>query len=335
MPPLHLLPGINRKPQGPKIEQPGVEVVIPHQTKTYPDVSYNVTNNNVTILMPTNKDNFNENANTNTSIPIVKTTEYKNTVLPIVVTICGIFLIAILIGLFVFRKYLCTISRFLKKKRKEDMAKKPNQNTISAEDSHNSIVMNQWQGSTAYNRYVPWERDRENPHPQVTSQLSNGSGSNNNSEIKSNEWDFPRHRLKFFNILGEGAFGQVWRCEASNIDGNEGITTVAVKTLKENAGEIERNDLLSELQVMKRLEPHVNVVRLLGCCVEKDPLFVILENVNRGKLQTYLRNSRAERHYGNTHAKSSILTSGDLTSFMYQVARGMDFLSSRGVSDFF
>lgn len=46
---------------------------------------------------------------------------------------------------------------------------------------------------------------------------------------------------------------------------------------------------------MKSLEPHVNVVRLLGCCSEKEPIFVILEYVNRGKLQTYLRNSRAER----------------------------------------
>lgn len=48
-------------------------------------------------------------------------------------------------------------------------------------------------------------------------------------------------------------------------------------------------------QVMKTLEPHVNVVRLLGCCTDKDPTFVILEYVNRGKLQTYLRSSRAER----------------------------------------
>uniref|UniRef100_A0A1B0GMN7 Uncharacterized protein n=3 Tax=Phlebotominae TaxID=7198 RepID=A0A1B0GMN7_PHLPP len=82
---------------------------------------------------------------------------------------------------------------------------------------------------------------------------------------------------------------------------------------------------------MKSLEPHINVVRLLGCCTEKEPIFVILEYVNKGKLQTYLRNSRAEKHYGNTHGKSNILTSGDLTSFMYQVARGMDFLSSRGI----
>lgn len=37
--------------------------------------------------------------------------------------------------------------------------------------------------------------------------------------MKSDRWEFPRHRLKFFNILGEGAFGQVWRCEAVDIDG--------------------------------------------------------------------------------------------------------------------
>lgn len=46
---------------------------------------------------------------------------------------------------------------------------------------------------------------------------------------------------------------------------------------------------------MKSLEPHTNVVRLLGSCTEKEPIFVILEYVNKGKLQTYLRNSRAER----------------------------------------
>lgn len=44
---------------------------------------------------------------------------------------------------------------------------------------------------------------------------------------------------------------------------------MAVKTLKENAGEKERTDLLQELAVMKTLKPHPNVVRLLGCCTDK------------------------------------------------------------------
>ena len=51
--------------------------------------------------------------------------------------------------------------------------------------------------------------------------------------------------------------------------GVEGTSTVAIKTLRENAGERERKDLLSELEVMKMLEPHPNVVTLLGCCTEK------------------------------------------------------------------
>ena len=52
----------------------------------------------------------------------------------------------------------------------------------------------------------------------------------------------------------------------------EGATVVAVKMLKENAGEQERNDLLQELQVMKMLDPHPNVVRLLACCTERGEL---------------------------------------------------------------
>lgn len=63
-------------------------------------------------------------------------------------------------------------------------------------------------------------------------------------------------------------------------------------------------------------------------------MFVIMEYVALGKLQSFLRNSRAERHYGNLHGRSDSLTSRELTSFMYQVARGMEFLSSKGVSAF-
>lgn len=44
---------------------------------------------------------------------------------------------------------------------------------------------------------------------------------------------------------------------------------MAVKTLKESAGDREREDLLKELHVMKSLKPHPNVVTLLGCCTDK------------------------------------------------------------------
>lgn len=38
-------------------------------------------------------------------------------------------------------------------------------------------------------------------------------------ESQADRWEFPRHRLKVFHILGEGCFGQVWKCEAIDIDG--------------------------------------------------------------------------------------------------------------------
>lgn len=125
----------------------------------------------------------------------------------------------------------------------------------------------------------------------------------------------------------------MWKCEAIDLEGKDtGPTIVAVKTLKENANEKEKSDLISELKVMKMLEPHPNVVKLLGCCTDKEPIFLIMEFITRGKLQGYLRDSRAERYYNNMHGKSKTLTSRDLTSFCHQVARGMDYLSMNGVS---
>ncbi|GFX02121.1 tyrosine kinase receptor Cad96Ca [Trichonephila clavipes] len=141
---------------------------------------------------------------------------------------------------------------------------------------------------------------------------------------ENRKWEFPRHHLRFLGLLGEGCFGQVWKCDTLG----ETEALVAVKTLKENASEKEKKDLLNELEVMKLLDPHPNVVTLLGCCTDRDPLFLIMEYVQHGKLQTYLRESRAERQYGNLHGGSRHLTSRDLTVFAYHVAKGMEYLST-------
>lgn len=61
-----------------------------------------------------------------------------------------------------------------------------------------------------------------------------------------------------------------------------------------------------------------------------DPLFVIMEFVELGKLQTVLRNSRNNIKYLDLQGMSS-LTSHELLMFCYQIAIGMDFLTSKGV----
>ncbi|KAK3866217.1 hypothetical protein Pcinc_028242 [Petrolisthes cinctipes] len=149
-------------------------------------------------------------------------------------------------------------------------------------------------------------------------------------DTTADHWEFPRHRLKVMGILGEGCFGQVWRCEATGLGGERSMV-VAAKTVKESAGDRERRDLLQELKVLKSLPKNPNVVALLGCCTEKDPIFVILEYMSGGKLQSYLRASRADTEYHNLHGASSSVTPRDLTLFAFQIARGMEFLASHGI----
>lgn len=86
----------------------------------------------------------------------------------------------------------------------------------------------------------------------------------------NSRWEFPRDKLRLQTILGQGNFGQVWKAEADDISGHEGLTRlVAVKMVKEDAASREREDLIRELSIMQHLGSHPNVVTLLGCCTEK------------------------------------------------------------------
>ncbi|XP_067216077.1 tyrosine kinase receptor Cad96Ca [Linepithema humile] len=201
-------------------------------------------------------------------------------------------------------------NRFCSSRKSKADTKEQASVSVSNLSDDPSLVLKRWRSPKAHsNRYQPWEKE-----------------SQAGIQKQEDKWEFPRHRLKVFNILGEGCFGQVWKCEALDIDGKSGATIVAVKTLKENATERERLDLAQELRVMKSLDPHPNVVRLLGCCTEREPMFVILEYVSGGKLQSFLRASREERNHGGAG-----LTSRDLTGFVYQIAKGMEYLASKGI----
>ena len=151
----------------------------------------------------------------------------------------------------------------------------------------------------------------------------------NTDWVDGKKWEIPRNQIRVFSILGQGCFGQVFKGEAESIPDMEGPTVVAIKTLKSTATEKDKKDLLNELAVMKMMESHPNVVRLLGCCTEEDPVYVILEFVNGGTLQDFLRKSRSEHHYKNLHGASQTLSSSDLTSFAYQIAKGMEYLASK------
>ncbi|XP_077979610.1 tyrosine kinase receptor Cad96Ca-like [Glandiceps talaboti] len=159
-------------------------------------------------------------------------------------------------------------------------------------------------------------------------------------EIDSREhnpdgWEFPRVNLYVNDnaILGHGEFGEVRRADALNIDCNSGsYTPVAVKVLKDSVTQqADKDDFLRELAIMKSFGgANQNVVRLLGCCTISDPVYIILELLTGGSLQSHLRSSRSSctYMYQNLHPSSRNLTSMDLLHFAWQISKGMRFLES-------
>uniref|UniRef100_A0A6Q2WVJ5 Fibroblast growth factor receptor n=1 Tax=Esox lucius TaxID=8010 RepID=A0A6Q2WVJ5_ESOLU len=134
--------------------------------------------------------------------------------------------------------------------------------------------------------------------------------------------------------LGEGCFGQVVRAEAYGInkDHQENVSTVAVKMLKDDATDKDLADLISEMELMKVMDKHKNIINLLGVCTQDGPLYVLVEYASKGSLREYLRARRPpgmDYTFDVTKVPEEQLTFKDLLSCAYQVARGMEYLASK------
>ncbi|XP_026814902.1 fibroblast growth factor receptor homolog 1-like isoform X2 [Rhopalosiphum maidis] len=144
-------------------------------------------------------------------------------------------------------------------------------------------------------------------------------------------WEFSRDNLSLGKTLGEGAFGKVLRGEADGILCENVMSTVAVKMLKDGHTDTEMMDLVSEMEMMKMIGKHVNIINLLGCCTQDGPLYVLVEFALHGNLRDFLRQHRPSSGYEPAIGSNlkDTLTQKDLVSFAYQVARGMEYLASR------
>ncbi|XP_030408065.1 fibroblast growth factor receptor 1 isoform X1 [Gopherus evgoodei] len=147
-------------------------------------------------------------------------------------------------------------------------------------------------------------------------------------------WELPRDRLILGKPLGEGCFGQVVLAEAIGLDKDKPnrVTKVAVKMLKSDATEKDLSDLISEMEMMKMIGKHKNIINLLGACTQDGPLYVIVEYASKGNLREYLQARRPpgmKYCYNPTHFPEEQLSFKDLVSCAYQVARGMEYLASK------
>ncbi|KAM9781866.1 macrophage colony-stimulating factor 1 receptor 2 [Syngnathus typhle] len=181
------------------------------------------------------------------------------------------------------------------------------------------------------------------------------------------KWEFPRDKLRLGGVLGSGAFGKVVEATAYGL-GSQDETRVAVKMLKPSAHSEEREALMCELKILSHLGYHDNIVNLLGACTRGGPVLMITEYCFHGDLLNFLR-ARAHHlvaatlspepaehdvKYSNVRLRSDSgisccseyqemqpilshsgversarLCISDLMRFSYQVAQGLDFLSTR------
>ncbi|KRX92799.1 Fibroblast growth factor receptor 1 [Trichinella pseudospiralis] len=150
-------------------------------------------------------------------------------------------------------------------------------------------------------------------------------------------WEIDRDRLQLHRVIGEGAFGQVW-CADLLPDGSDSLIrrTVAVKMLKSSTTDREMLDLVSEMEVMKKIGKHLNVISLIGCCTQAGPLYVVVEYCSNGNLRDFLKAQRPDTDLSDNYEQPNsklrnrkLLTHKELVMYAHQIARGMEHLSSK------
>lgn len=87
-------------------------------------------------------------------------------------------------------------------------------------------------------------------------------------------------------VIPQGNFGDVYRAKLKSSKN----TLVAVKTCRMTLPEEQKRKFLQEGRILKQYD-HPNIVKLIGICVQKQPIMIVMELVSGGSLLMFLRKS--------------------------------------------
>ncbi|XP_048522923.1 tyrosine-protein kinase Fer isoform X2 [Dendroctonus ponderosae] len=137
------------------------------------------------------------------------------------------------------------------------------------------------------------------------------SGAILHKPIPRERWELNNDDVILLDKIGRGNFGDVYRAQLKN--SNE---VVAVKTCRVTLPEEHKKKFLQEGRILKQYD-HPNIVKLIGICVQKQPIMIVMELVPGGSLLTFLRK------------KSNSLSEGQLMKMCLDAAAGMRYLESK------
>uniref|UniRef100_A0A8C2DGS2 Tyrosine-protein kinase n=1 Tax=Cyprinus carpio TaxID=7962 RepID=A0A8C2DGS2_CYPCA len=128
-----------------------------------------------------------------------------------------------------------------------------------------------------------------------------------NPVIKDKKWILNHEDVILGELLGKGNFGEVFRGTLRD------KTLVAVKTCKEDLPQDLKIKFLSEARILKQYD-HPNIVKLIGVCTQRQPIYIVMELVPGGDFLSFLRKKKED------------LKTKQLVKFALDAAAGMAYL---------
>lgn len=147
------------------------------------------------------------------------------------------------------------------------------------------------------------------------------------SPLERFELDDRRNEIMYVEDIAMCAFGKVFKATLPRRQGGDAHETVAVKMLREDADVNVCRQFLAAASTLAELS-HSNVVRLVGVCVRRSPLCVVLEYMNAGDLSEYLR--QCDRHCRAEERGRRPLSAVERVGIVAEMAGAMAYVSSRG-----
>uniref|UniRef100_A0ABM0MB40 Hemicentin-2-like n=1 Tax=Saccoglossus kowalevskii TaxID=10224 RepID=A0ABM0MB40_SACKO len=172
-----------------------------------------------------------------------------------------------------------------------------------------------------------------NPRPYEM-YINHTDDNGNDNVVAKVEYDL--HLLYIITSISEEHSG-TYTCYATTrfYDGTIGKSTsceVVLNVLPYGLTDEYYNSLLRELELLKSITSHKHVVTLIGCCTHDGPIFIVLEYLVFGNLQTYLRERKTniENTYANLGERVSSLYQHNCVGFSHQISLAMEFIEEKG-----
>nr|XP_046225565.1 tyrosine-protein kinase Fer isoform X1 [Oncorhynchus gorbuscha]XP_046225566.1 tyrosine-protein kinase Fer isoform X1 [Oncorhynchus gorbuscha] len=128
-----------------------------------------------------------------------------------------------------------------------------------------------------------------------------------NPVVKDKKWILNHEDVLLGELLGKGNFGEVFKGTLRD------KTPVAVKTCKEDLPQELKIKFLSEARILKQYD-HANIVKLIGVCTQRQPIYIVMELVSGGDFLSFLRKKKED------------LKTKQLVKFSLDAAAGMAYL---------